>query len=98
MLLPLSPDLEKLILEQAQALGYPHVDDYLRVIFGSAATESLPAPVTDDEFLRILAGLSSERDLPQLPDDFSRADIYADHNIDVVSRRHGSATSCCRSP
>ncbi|MGD9645422.1 MAG: hypothetical protein AB7U73_06895 [Pirellulales bacterium] len=80
MHLSLSPALEQLITEQAQALGYPSAEDYLLVVFGSDAILGSPQELSDDEFLRELDELASEDNLPSLPADFSRADIYADHD------------------
>ena len=39
-----------------------------------------PAPLSDDDFERMLDELASGTALPHLPADFSRADVYADHD------------------
>jgi len=80
MNLSVSPELQKLIAEQAQSLGYQTLDDYLRVVFGKPVTLPESVEVSEEEFQRFLKDLSAESDLPTLPRDFSRADIYADHD------------------
>lgn len=79
MQVSVSPELERLILEHAHSLGYTTADDYLRVVFGSSPPDS-PTPLSNDAFSRLLEDLSSEENLPSLPADFSRADLYADHD------------------
>jgi predicted DNA-binding antitoxin AbrB/MazE fold protein len=38
------------------------------------------APLSDDDFERLLDELASGPALPHLPADFSRADVYSDHD------------------
>jgi predicted DNA-binding antitoxin AbrB/MazE fold protein len=47
-----------------------------------ATVSSIPESValSDDEFERLLDELASGPTLPHLPADFSRADVYADHD------------------
>jgi predicted DNA-binding antitoxin AbrB/MazE fold protein len=49
---------------------------------GQANNGPIPdsAPLSDDEFERLLDELASESTQLPLPPDFSRADIYADHD------------------
>lgn len=39
-----------------------------------------PAPLSDEDFERLLDELASGPTLPRLPSGFSRANIYADHD------------------
>lgn len=80
MHLSLSPGLEQVIAEQARALGFASIEDYLHVVFGSEPSGGSPPDLSDEEFQQALDELSSEENLPSLPADFSRADIYADHD------------------
>ena len=80
MTLPISPDLQRLIADQAQSLGFTSLEEYLRTVFGKMPPETHSIPISDDEFARILAELSADDNLPALPTDFSRADIYAEHD------------------
>lgn len=80
MQISLSPDLERLIAEQAQALGYATPEEYLRTVIGTPPGDRLPSQISDDEFSQILDELGAEENLPSLPAGFSRADIYADHD------------------
>jgi hypothetical protein len=78
--LSISPDLQRLIAEQAIALGYASPEAFLRaLVAGDSEVSALPK-LNSDEFFRLLDELSAEEDLPSLPADFSRADIYADHD------------------
>jgi len=74
----LSPDLAKQILNEASDLGLT-VEEYLRLIINqrNPQPEILEASVSElDGFFNNLAvpGLQT------LPEDFSRADIYRDHD------------------
>jgi hypothetical protein len=81
MLFPsLSPELARLIQDQADSLGFPSAEEYLRVVFGSKVAGTMPSELSDSEFIQVLDDLSSEEGLSTLPDDFSRADIYSDHD------------------
>lgn len=77
---PLSPDLARLITEQARSLGYQQPEEYLRVVFGTSLSDSPDYQLTDEEFTHVLDEIRSEENLPSLPANFSRADIYADHD------------------
>lgn len=65
--------------ERAASLGLGSAEEYLRVVFGAVPRETA-SPLSDEEFSQILSELSSNADLPTLPANFSRADIYADHD------------------
>ena len=54
--------------------------DNQRVSLLVAPLAELPTPIDDDEFLRLLDSLPFDEPLPGLPTDFSRADLYADHD------------------
>jgi len=78
--MPILPDLKRLILEQAHTIGNSTVEDYLRVVLGADVSRRTQFPLSDAEFESILADLSSDGDLPSLPADFTRADIYSEHD------------------
>jgi hypothetical protein len=72
-----SRDIEHILIQQAQGLGYANPSDYLKSLLGMVDGGS--GDVTDKEFERILADLGVD-DLVSLPASFSRADVYADGN------------------
>lgn len=76
----ISPELERRIAEQAEAAGYWSAEAFLRAILSDARLRSDVKAPSDTEFFRLLDELASDEDLPALPADFSRADIYADHD------------------
>lgn len=89
----LSDDLDRRLREHASRDGRSVEDYILELIEREAASSgsggnveaSGPAPVqgpalTDGEFEHLLDELASGTRLPLLPADFSRADIYADHD------------------
>jgi len=78
MSLSISPDLERQIAEQARAAGFESAEAYLATIVEHVATHRII--VSDAEFFQLLESLASDADLPTLPSDFSRADIYLDHD------------------
>lgn len=43
-------------------------------------SQAMPTEISPEEFDRLLDDLSDGPSLPRLPADFSRADIYADHD------------------
>ena len=89
----LPDNLERRLLERASRDGRS-VEDYVlglieRDAAGPGSGRSVEAPglhsgqppaLTDDEFEQVLDELASGPGLPRLPADFSRADIYADHD------------------
>ena len=82
--LTLLPDIARL-LEAKAARNGTTVEAYLAALAERDAQDSItvmPA-LTEmplDEFDRLLDELSDGPPLPRLPNDFSRADIYADHD------------------
>jgi plasmid stability protein len=89
----LPDDLERRLRERASRDGRA-VEDYVLKLIERDATGPGNGPVvdasgaqigqgpalSDDEFELLLAALASGPKLPHLPADFSRADIYADHD------------------
>jgi hypothetical protein len=91
----LAPDTERKLREQANRSGET-LEAYLRRLAERAATAAPPPPMagteaefpkfisrpqlTDEEFERNLKELTTGPPLPRLPADFSRADIYDDHD------------------
>ncbi len=85
--LHLSPDTEQKLRERASQKGQTLeayleqlAQDEVRTGKGTAPTPAAQAPLSDEEFDRLLDELSEGPELPHLPADFSRADIYADHD------------------
>lgn len=78
MQLSISSDLENLILEKAQALGFSSAETYLRALLRSPTTPRNAENIALEEFDHLLDELASEP-VPTLPADFSRADIYGEH-------------------
>lgn len=73
--LQIEPGLAKLILTEAEAKGLS-VDDYLKSLLGLPATHcGAPVAGSLEEFMGALESLA-EDDVPPLPPDFSREDIY----------------------
>jgi plasmid stability protein len=86
-------DLERRLRERASRDGRS-VEDYVlelierdavgpatgRVVDASGVQPGQDATLSDEEFELLLDGLASGPGLPRLPADFSRADIYADHD------------------
>ena len=66
-------DVEQRLRERATREG-KRVEEYSLELI--ARDERL----ADDEFERLLDDLASGPELPPLPADFSRADLYADHD------------------
>jgi hypothetical protein len=65
---------------QAQLLGVPF-DEFLRELAGNGTPATASDEIPLDQFDRWLDELSEGTDgLPDLPPDFSRADIYNDHD------------------
>jgi hypothetical protein len=80
----LSADVARLVEEKAARSGRT-LADYLvllaeREAHGANGIPTLPPPLSAEEFDRLLDELATGAPLPQLRADFSRADIYADHD------------------
>jgi hypothetical protein len=59
------------------------LEAYLEQLAGQDArgqNGSMASPLSDEEFDRLLDDLSTGPAMPVLPGDFSRADLYADHD------------------
>ncbi|HEX7448663.1 MAG TPA: hypothetical protein VF306_14020 [Pirellulales bacterium] len=82
--LTLPPELAALLAEKALLSGTTlkaYVESIVeRDARGRAAEDLLHGDLPIDEFDRLLDELASGPALPRLPLDFSRADIYADHD------------------
>jgi uncharacterized protein (DUF1778 family) len=81
--LRLNPETERKLREVAAHLGQT-LEAYLEQLAEQSAGIG-PAPLptqelTDEEFERLLDQLSEGPMLPHLPADFSRSDIYSDHD------------------
>jgi plasmid stability protein len=86
-------DLERRLRERASRDGRS-IEDYVLELIERDAVGPGRGPVvdassvqlerdrtlSDEEFELLLDGLASGPELPHLPADFSRADIYADHD------------------
>jgi len=84
----LSLDIERKLREKAGRNGQT-LEAYLEQLArhdaespNGAGTSDLSgtSPLSDEEFDQALDALSEGRSLPPLPADFSRSDIYADHD------------------
>jgi hypothetical protein len=70
----IAPEIIQAIIAQATARGLS-VNDYLRQVLGlTNGVQSAPQEATEDEFM--IAMESMAEDVPPLPRDFSREDIY----------------------
>jgi hypothetical protein len=85
--LNLAPEIERRLRERAAESGQPlegYVQQLIEREAGDSGTLTPPreqAPLTLEEFDRLLDEVSEGLPpLPPLPADFSRADIYADHD------------------
>jgi hypothetical protein len=88
----LPDDLERLLRERASRDGQP-VEQYIVALIErdaarrpsgqgvvASSLQAGQAALSDGEFEQLLDELASGPGLPHLPADFSRADIYADHD------------------
>jgi len=74
------PETAKLLADRARAHGLS-VDTYLTFLLGISTQENLLAKLSEEEFEVILEKFADgTEDVPPLPDYFSRADIYCDHD------------------
>ncbi len=80
MVLTISSDLARTIAQLASDYGFPSPEAYLRSLIDMPSRTREHDNLSDEEFEGLLDELSSETDLRSLPADFSRADIYADHD------------------
>ena len=74
------PETAKLLADRAKAQGLS-VDTYLTFLLGISAQEDMLAKLSEEEFEVVLEKFADgTEDVPPLPDHFSRADIYGDHD------------------
>jgi hypothetical protein len=66
------------VLRLDQPLALPDQEKVTGIVFSANESLAQTLPINDEEFLLELDGLSL--DVPVLPPDFSRADIYSDHD------------------
>jgi hypothetical protein len=71
----IAPELAQVLIARAAASGLS-VNDYLARLLGVA--NGAPRPTTDDEFIAAMESMAE--DVPPLPRDFSREDIYFPEN------------------
>jgi hypothetical protein len=74
------PETAELLATQAQAQGLS-VDAYLKLLLGMPEQKNALAELSDEEFDALMEEFASgTEDLPPLPTDFSRQDMYFDHD------------------
>jgi hypothetical protein len=75
-----SPETIELLAAQAQAHGLS-VDAFLKRLLGMPEQNHALAALSEEEFATLMEEFSSGTEgLPPLPVDFSRKDIYVDHD------------------
>jgi hypothetical protein len=87
VLLHLSADTEQMLRTKATRAGLT-LEAYLEQLArhdaeatnGNGMAPVSPPPLSEEEFDKLLDQLSEGPSLPHLPTDFSRSDIYADHD------------------
>jgi hypothetical protein len=82
VILQLDSDTEQKLREQASLCGQT-LEAYLEQLAAQTArgkNGALAAPPSDEEFDRLLDDLAAGPTGAPLPDDFRRADLYADHD------------------
>ncbi|MGH7967069.1 MAG: hypothetical protein ACRERD_35480 [Candidatus Binatia bacterium] len=68
------------LVAQAKAQGLS-VDEYLTMLLGMPRQKNTLASLSDEEFEALMEDFSDgTEDIPLLPSDFSRKDIYFDHD------------------
>ncbi len=75
----ITPETAEKLLAESKAQGLS-VDDYLKSILPKNGDEGHSKQISMAEIDSILDELSKGTDAPALPEDFSRADIYSDHD------------------
>jgi hypothetical protein len=76
----LKPDTIDKLAEKAQAAGLS-LDGYLNTLLGLLNDGTALSDLSDEEFEAVLEEFSrGSEHLPPLPPDFSRDDIYSDHD------------------
>jgi hypothetical protein len=70
----IAPEIVQAIIAQATARGLS-INDFLREVLGlTNGAQPAPQEATDDEFMKAMESMAE--DVPPLPRDFSREDIY----------------------
>ena len=76
----IAPETATLLATQARAQGLD-VDTYLQMLLGVPPQSQSLATLSDQEFEALMKDLAEgTASRPPLPANFSRADIYADHD------------------
>ena len=76
----LTPETVDKLAEKAQAAGLS-LDGYLNTLLGLLNDGTALSELSDEEFEAVLEEFSrGSEHLPPLPPDFSRDDIYSDHD------------------
>ena len=73
-----SPEIAEILKAKAMARQLP-LDNYLRTLLENDIANRSHSALSIEEFDRDMDELATDS-LPVLPSDFSRADIYADHD------------------
>jgi hypothetical protein len=77
----MNPVLEQVGPETAALLAAQALDAYLKQLLGMPEQKNAFAALSDEEFATLLEEFSSGTEgRPPLPADFSRKDIYFDHD------------------
>jgi hypothetical protein len=80
VLTEVKPETAELLAAQARAQGLS-VDAYLKMLLGMPEQKNALAGLSDEEFDALMDEFASGTEsLPPLPPDFSRQDIYCDHD------------------
>jgi len=75
-----TPETAELLAARAQAHGLS-VDDYLKLLLGAPEPQHALAVLSDEEFDALMEEFANGTEhLPPLPANFSRADLYSDHD------------------
>jgi hypothetical protein len=80
VLTEVEPETAESLAAQAQAQGLS-VDAYLRLLLGMPRQKNALTELSDEAFDTLMEEFASgTEDLPPLPADFSRQDMYLDHD------------------
>jgi len=75
-----TPETAAMLLAHATAQGLS-VDAYLRILLGLGRAENALAEMSAEDFDALMEEFAKGTEhVPPLPPDFSRDDIYSDHN------------------
>ena len=74
------PETVELLVARAEAHGLS-VDEYLKLLLGVPEQNPALTELSEEEFDAVMEEFAhGTEDLPPLPPDFSRKDIYCDHD------------------